>query len=180
MTKKVPYEYYKMVLLVVWALAILCIVGTWVGFAIANKASVAFAATVDSFLSLALIALVVLLALNERQDYKKRAILFGILTFLHILFFVLVLSLAKNMTEGDYALYALPGIHTVLLVSLSIVGIYFWIRNRFKFKSFAQQDAIAAFGGPVEEPKVPEPQQPSLEPEEPKKARDEKTGIVSL
>lgn len=178
MSIKVSYKYYKATMLGVWALAILCIVATWVGFAVATKGALAFGAIVDTFLSIALIALVVLLALNEREDYKKRAWLFGALTAIHIIFFVLVLGLKDEIAKGNNGVYALPAIHTIILIAISVVGIYFWIRNKFTFKSFAQQDAVAAFGGPIEDntPKAND----SLEPAEPKKARDEKTGIVSL
>lgn len=177
MALKVPYKYYKFVMLGVWALAVLCIAATWVGFTVQNNAALAFGAIVDTFLSLFLIALVVLLALNVRQDYKKRAWLFGALTAAHIIFFILVLGLKEQIAKGNSGVFALPAIHTIILVGISVVGIYFWIRNKFTFKSFAQQDAVAAFGGAIEEPKAPET---PVQPEEPKKARDEKTGIVSL
>ncbi|XQP54908.1 MAG: hypothetical protein ACOQNV_02110 [Mycoplasmoidaceae bacterium] len=177
MALKVPYKYYKFVMLGVWALAVLCIAATWVGFAVPGKAAICFGAIVDTFLSLFLIALVVLLALNVREDYKKRAWLFGALAAVHIIFFILVLGLKDQIARGNSGVFALPAIHTIILVAISVVGIYFWIRNRFTFKSFAQQDAVAAFGGAVEEPKAPET---PTESNEPKKARDEKTGIVSL
>lgn len=177
MALKVPYKYYKAVMLAVWSLAILCVVATWVCFCVPTKAAFAFGIIVDVFLALALIALTVLLALNVRDDYKKRAWLFGALTTVHVIFFVLVLGLKEQIAQGNNGIYALPAVHTIILIGISAVGIYFWIRNKFTFKSFAQQDAVAAFGGPVEEPKAPET---PLVPEEPKKARDEKTGIVSL
>lgn len=182
MARKVSYAFYKGVMLAVWALAILCVIATWVVFSIPNMGANIFGIVVDALLTLVLISLIVLLALNERQDYKKRAWLFAVFTALHLAFFILVIIFRNQIAEGNAIVYVYPAIHTAILIVISIVGIYFWIRNKFKFKSFAQQDAIEAFGGPIEEPKAPEQPQPvaSLEPEEPKKARDEKTGIVSL
>mgnify|MGYP003297140355 CR=1 FL=1 len=177
MTKNIPYKYYKTVLLGVWALAVLCIVGTWICFTIQNQAALAFGLIVDIFLTLAVAAIVTLLFLNGREDYKKRGWIFAAFGVAHLLFFILVVVLRSKIVEGNTGVYALPAIHTVILIAISVVGIYFWIRNKFTFKSFAQQDAAAAFGGPIDEPKIPET---PVQPEEPKKARDEKTGIVSL
>lgn len=179
MTKNIPYKWYKFTLLVVWALAILCIAATWVGFCVGGAGALAFGAIVDSFLTLALVLLIVLLFMNGREDYKKRAYIFGGFAIAHLVFFILVLAFSKQMQENfTSGYYALPVIHMLLLIGISVVGIYFWIRNKFTFKSAEQEDAHAAFGGPVEqEKKIPEE---PVQKEEPTPARDEKTGIVSL
>lgn len=174
-SKKISYKYYKIAMLIVWTLAILCIVATWVGFGVANNASIAFAAIVDSFLTLAIVFLAVLLILNERKDYKTRGWMFVGFGAAHLILFVICMALKDSFVYGSAAVYAIPAIHTVLLVALSAVGIYFWIRNKFTFKSFAQQDAVAAFGADVEQAK-----EESEEPKPSKPPRDEKTGIVSL
>lgn len=175
MTKNIPYKYFKSSLVGVWGLALLCIIATWVGFCVANTAAVVFGAIVDSLLAAMLILLIVLLLLNGRKDYQKRAIIFGALTLAHILFFILVLALRNRMHEGDNGLFALPAIHTILLLGICAVGVYFWIRNKFTFKTEQREDASVAFGGAVDQP-----ENKPVQPEEPKKARDEKTGIVSL
>lgn len=175
MTKNIPYKYYKSTLLGVWLLAVLCIIATWICFTIPNAAALTFGLIVDIFLTLALIGLVVLLFINGRDDYKKRGWVFGALTLVHFIFFIVVASVRNGLLDGKSGLFALPAIHTVILVAISAVGIYFWIRNKFTFKSFAQQDAAAAFGGDIEENK-----EKPLQPEDTKPARDEKTGIVSL
>lgn len=177
MTKNIPYKWYKYTLLGVWSLAILCIVATWVGFAAGGTGAIVFGAIVDSFLTLGLVLLIVLLYINGRDDYKKRAYIFGGLCLAHLIFFILVLVFSTKMAENFSAAYfVLPALHTILLIGIAVVGIYFWIRNKFTFKSASKEDAAAAFGGPVDEPKKEEP----VQPEEVKPARDEKTGIVSL
>lgn len=177
MTKNIPYKWYKFTLLAVWTLAILCIVATWVGFCVGGAGALAFGAIVDSFLTLALVLLIVLLFINGREDYKKRSYIFGALTIVHILFFILVLAFSKNIQDNFKSGYfVLPAIHTLLLIAISVVGIYFWIRNKFTFKSLVKEDAQAAFGGSIDE----KPAEKPVQPEEATPARDEKTGIVSL
>ncbi|MCQ3915728.1 MAG: hypothetical protein MJ195_03270 [Mycoplasmoidaceae bacterium] len=51
--------------------------------------------------------------------------MFGGLALAHMLFFILVLSLQHQIAQGNNGVYALPAIHTILLIGISAVGIYF-------------------------------------------------------
>lgn len=176
--KDIPYKYYKTVLIWVWALALLCIIGTWVAFPLGNAASIVFAAIVNSFLTLAIALLAVMLIISGRPDYKTKGIIVAVLAGIHFIFFVTVLAVQKHIyTSAE--IYTLPAIHTVILLGIVGFGVYFSARNRFVFKNPAKEDAIAAFGGPVDGAQPEQPQQPKTD-EAPKPARDEKTGIVSL
>ncbi len=84
-----------------------------------------FGAIIDCLLFLAVAALVVLLWINGREDYKKRAYIFGALALVHLIFFVLVLALKGRMEEGNNGLYALPAVHTLILLGIAGVGVYF-------------------------------------------------------
>lgn len=179
MSREISYKWYKLSLLVVWLCAALCISATWIAFCLPSNGALIFGIVVDVALTLSLITLITLFYVNGRADYKKRAIIFAALTLIHLIFFILVLAFrAQLLEEENKAILTLPAIHTIILIGISVAGIYFWIRNKFTFKSAAKEDAQAAFGGPIEEPKLPASE--FDEDQKPKKARDEKTGIVSL
>lgn len=192
MKKNIPYSYFKSTLLAIWVLALLSIAGTWTTFMVGNDASIAFGLVTDILLAIMLILLAVLMIVSGRPDYQKKSWMVILATVIHIGFFVTVMIIQAingqsqelydvNFFEPAWA-FALG--HTIILLAAAGIGLYLWIRNRFSFKSFAEKDAVAAFGKPingVEPQPVKEPlPTAALEPEEPKVARDEKTGIVSL
>ncbi|MCQ3908303.1 MAG: hypothetical protein MJ200_01805 [Mycoplasmoidaceae bacterium] len=51
--------------------------------------------------------------------------MFGGLTLAHIIFFILVLALKSKLEAGNNGVFALPAIHTILLIAISGIGIYF-------------------------------------------------------
>ncbi|MBQ0045593.1 MAG: hypothetical protein KBS35_01740 [Mycoplasma sp.] len=175
--KDIPYKYYKTVLIWVWALAILCVIGTWIAFPIGGPAAITFAAIVSTFLTLAIALLSAMLIISGRPDYKTKGIIVAVLAGIHFIFFVAVLACQK-LIHTDAQIFALPAVHTIILLAIAGFGVYFSARNRFVFKNPAKEDAMAAFGGPVEGAQ-PDATQPKAD-EQPKQARDEKTGIVSL
>lgn len=131
----------------------------------------------DDLLLLSLVTLIFLFAFNVRKDYKKRAWLFGALSLVHIILSIVFAAVGKKTTDQYDVFILIPAIHTIDLLAIIVISIYFWIRNRLLFKSNSRSDLEAAFGGAVEQRKeIDKPVQPA----EPKKARDEKTGIVSL
>ncbi len=191
MKKNIPYSFFKSTQLVIWILALLCIAGTWTSFMLGNLSSMAFGLVTDILLALTLITFSVLMIICGRPDFQNKAWLVILVTLIHIAFFVVIAIIAALNKEEIYdpakfgPEWVYPTTHTVILVTIAIIGLYLWIRNRFSFKSFAEKDAIAAFGKPIkEEPNSPDkPSSPISEleaPEEPKPARDEKTGIVTL
>ena len=173
----VPYDYIKAGFFGAWILALLNIASTWINSAIANSAAFCFNIIVSTFLLIVLLALSIMLLLSNREGYQKRAYIFGGLWIVHLVMYIVTICLTNKLQiSASPAIYAISAVHMIDLLAIIGFGCYFWIRNRFTFKSQKEQEVVAAFGGPIEEPKQEQP----VQPEEPKQARDEKTGIVSL
>lgn len=174
----VPYKYYRCTLVGSWAFAALCVIGTWLAFQIGNPASITFSLIVDIFLTLSLGLLTGLLFVSERPDFRKKA--WGVLAadIVHLVFFILIAIVGMKEEMTDQALYALPAVHTLILIAIVALGIYYYSRGKFVFKNMAREDAAKAFGGTVEADQTTPSDNAPSEPQKP--ARDEKTGIVSL
>ena len=93
----------------------------------------------------------------------------------------------KIREKGGNIIYILPAVQTILLLAACGVCIYFWLRNNYSFKTMfkrekRQKELEQVFGGPIENKTAPTNNvvvEPDLT-QEPKPARDEKTGIVSV
>ncbi len=76
--------------------------------------------------TLGIAALTVLLAINGREDYKKRAFLFGALGIVNLVLFILSAVFSKDLQESfQPAYYAIPASHTIMLIAISALGAYF-------------------------------------------------------
>ena len=124
-----------------------------------------------------------MLFLSDRSNFRKKGIAALFATIGHLAFYIVISILYfQGKIEGDETkpiIYLLPSFHTLILVAIVVLGIYFYSRGKYVFKNAMRKDAAAAFGGEVADETNSTVTLPTSD--EPKKpARDEKTGIVSL
>lgn len=172
MTKNIPAKWHKITLITVAALVLLDIVAAWVAFGVGGGGAIAFGGIMGSFLTLALIALFVLLFIDGQQDHKKYSYIFGGLTIANLLFFILALCFREVL--------AFPIIQTFILLGIVGFGAYFWIKSKFTFRTKKPESPQAPTPTPVEQPNTPEQvAQPVQQPQQ-EEPKETKSDIVSL